>query len=302
MILLRPALAEAAKKISAVVQTTDQAWAEAELLLAHALNRERTWVLAHPEAPLPARAAKKFAGLVARRQTHEPMAYLLGYADFFGRRFKTDARALIPRPETEELVERALHAIRTHPAHSLVIDVGTGSGAMAISIKASAPSAAVIATELEARTLTLAKQNARHLLKKNAAIRFVKANLLASSVQKAVLAAARAMHPKQLILVANLPYLPKADKKRLSADVVKFEPAKALFAENEGNAEILKCLSQLNALQKTLHLPVAAFFEFDPPQAKTLATAAAKIFPHGSIRVEKDLCGRDRILEIRLSV
>jgi release factor glutamine methyltransferase len=301
MILLRPALAEAAKKISVVVQTTDQAWAEAELLLAHALNRERTWVLAHPEAPLAARAAKKFSSLVARRQTHEPMAYLLGYADFFGRRFKTDARALIPRPETEELVERALAAIRTHPAHSLVIDVGTGSGAMAISIKANAPDAAVIATELEARTLTLAKQNARQLLKKTAAIRFVTANLLASPVRKAVITAARVMRPKQLILVANLPYLPKADKKRLSADVVKFEPSKALFAENKGNAEILKCLQQLKVMQKILNLPVAAFFEFDPPQAKTLADAASKIFPRGSVRVEKDLCGRDRVLEIRLS-
>jgi len=136
---------------------------EARSLLAHALGRDRTWLAAHGRDPLPDAGKARFNTLVARRLAGEPVAYLTGRREFYGLEFTVAPAVMIPRPETEVLVEQALERIPVD-APCRVLDLGTGSGAVAIAIKAHRPLAEVTATDASAEALAVARENARLLL------------------------------------------------------------------------------------------------------------------------------------------
>jgi release factor glutamine methyltransferase len=138
---------------------------DAQLLLLHVLGRsthDRAWLLAHDDDPLPPEAAQRFDQLCARRAAGEPLAYLVGEKEFHGLRLQVDARVLVPRPDTETLVDWALAVVADHPSPQ-VLDLGTGSGAIALAIKHQRPDATVEAVDRSADALAVARANARAL-------------------------------------------------------------------------------------------------------------------------------------------
>ncbi len=268
---------------------------ETEILLAHFLKKERIWLKAHNEETLSPSQKKKFDTLIRRRQKHEPIAYILGKKEFYGRSFCVNKDVLIPRPETELMIELIQHTEGRGDHAPTIWDVGTGSGAIAITLAHEIPHAKLLATDISSRALMIAKKNASRLGVKNR-ITFLKSNLLEKNSYNWL---KKQTTKNNLIICANLPYLPNSDKQKLDADVVKFEPSRALFSGKDGLDLIRKLLGQLSR-----HLPewgysnVTLLFEFDPPQAKILQALAKKIFPTTSIEVTKDLAKLPRILSI----
>lgn len=263
---------------------------ESEVLLAHVLKKDRTWLHAHDTDPVTTPKVTRFTSLVTRRVKREPIAYILGEKDFYGHPFIVDRRVLIPRPESEMLVELVAQKLFPEPnSNDLVWDVGTGSGAIAISVAKKITPRKVLATDISTKALTVAKKNAQRLKTKN--IQFLKANLLAPTIIRLF----ERIRDGRLVIVANLPYLPDADKKRLDLDVVKYEPGSALFSGRDGLKLIEKFLRQLASFD--IHFS-SAFFEYDPPQTKKLRALAKSLFPKAKLKVHKDLAKRDRVFEI----
>lgn len=288
--VLRPASEDLKPKRIACAADHDLGRLEAEILLAHVLKKDRTWLHAHDTDRIAAAKLKQFRVLVARRKKHEPVASIVGQKEFHGHAFLTARGVLIPRPESELLVELADKTLFRNPSrHDLVWDVGTGSGAIAIAIAKEIAPRTVLATDISPAALALAKKNARRLGAKN--VTFLKADLLDANVRRML----EKKKPARLVIVANLPYLPESDRKKLEPDVVNYEPASALFAPKGGLGLIEKLLRQISSFD----IHVASFFlEYDPPQTKKLRALAKSFFPKATVRVRKDLAGRDRVLEI----
>ncbi|MHB8831503.1 MAG: peptide chain release factor N(5)-glutamine methyltransferase [Patescibacteria group bacterium] len=275
---------------------------EAELLLAFVLKKDRPYVIAHTKDKVDSKVAKTYLSLEQRRKKHEPIAYLTGEQPFFGRDFLVNRHTLIPRPETEILVELVKH--RTcHMSHVTIIDVGTGSGCLAVTLALECPNAKVIASDVSSAALKVAEQNAKQL---KADVEFVKDDLLGKKLISVIPAKAGIQKNKQkqnrmdhrireddmVVFVANLPYLPSSDKKTMMPDVIKYEPAKALFAGRDGSSLVIKLLQQV----RMLDVQCLMFFEVDPRQTKKLAVLARQLFPKHDISIKQDLCGRERFL------
>lgn len=263
---------------------------EAEILLAHALKKDRAWLFAHSGDTVPAPVLRRFRAVVARRIKHEPIAYIVGTKEFYGLPFGVDRRVLIPRPESELLVDLAREASFPEPSHrDLVWDVGTGSGAIAIAIAKHVAPRHVLATDVSPAALALAKKNAGRAGIRN--VTFLRADLLDRNVRRFL----EHRRPSRLVIVGNLPYLPVGDRRHLAPDVVTYEPADALFAGKHGTERIETFLRQLAAFD--VHFG-SVFLEFDPPQSKKLRALAKKLFPRAVVRIRKDLAKRNRVLEI----
>lgn len=281
-------LKTAALALGKELGNNDRGWMEAELLLSAVVQKDRTWILAHGEKQLTPAQGKRFDQLLKRRQKREPIAYLIGRWSFYGREFLTDKRALIPRPETELLVEEALKLV---DEKTLVWDVGTGTGAIAIAM-ALGTKAPIVASDVSTKALTLAKQNAK---RHKAKIAFLKADLLDANIQRVI---ERSKKPRLLVL-ANLPYLPLTDKTKLDKDVTKYEPTSALFTKEHGNFLIHKLFKQCSRFPTKPGTLLTILAEFDPPQAETLKRLANDLFPNARVTIHDDLCGRPRVLSVR---
>ncbi len=202
---------------------------EAELLIAHLLGKDRAWLYAHsrdlaPESGL----AEALAELVQRRAHGEPMAYLLGYREFYGRNFKVGPGVLIPRPETELLIERAL--MLDLPERACVIDVGTGSGCIALSLAAERPDWRIAAVDLSVEALAVAADNRLALALSQVAL--LQADLLAG-IRADVLD----------LVISNPPYVAPGDPHLAQGDL-RFEPAIALSCGEDGMALIRALIEQ----------------------------------------------------------
>lgn len=260
---------------------------DAELLLAHALQRDRSWVLAHPEHIMTPSEQALAEQLVSRRQRREPLAYILGSQPFFGLDLLVTPAVLIPRPETEELVERAIQwlnqraAGRRETLASLrVIDVGTGSGAIALALAYALPELHVIGVDDAAPALEVARTNARRLgLERR--VHFAAGDLLLPFAG-----------PFDLIL-ANLPYIPSAELPTLMPEVSQYEPRRALDGGSDGLEPLRRLLTQ--ACTK-LAPDGALMAEIGSQQGTPALAAASALMPDCRARVEKDLAGLDRIL------
>lgn len=263
---------------------------ESEILLAHAFGKDRAWLFAHADTEPPAAVRHRFRAFAARRGKHEPVAYITGRKDFYGLPIGVDRSVLIPRPETELLVDLARKALFPEPSlGDLVWDVGTGSGAIALALASHIAPRRVIATDVSPNALSLARKNARRLGIRN--VTFLRADLLDRNVRRAL----DRRRPARLVIVGNLPYLPSSDRKRLSKDVTAYEPSGALFARGDGTALIEAFLRELAAFDTHF---TSVFLEFDPPQATKLRALAKSLFPHANISVHKDLAKRNRVIEI----
>ena len=196
---------------------------EAELLLGHVLNIDRIRILLDRERPLSAEELARYKALIVRRRTHEPVAYLRGEREFYGRVFRVDNRVLIPRPDTETLVEIALERTRDRSLYARVLDLCTGSGCVAITLAKERPTFRLTATDLSAGALVVAKDNA-HRLGAHGNLAFAHGNLFD---------AVPGIPPLDLI-VGNPPYIPDGDLAGLDPDVRDHEPHVALAGGLDG--------------------------------------------------------------------
>lgn len=257
---------------------------EAELLLSAASGCGRHELAAHPEASGPPDVERLYRGLLRRRLAREPLAYVLGDQPFFGRSFVVDRRALVPRPETELLVELGLAALdrllalRDKP---WVLDVGTGCGAIAVSVALARPQAAVVGTDISWEALRLARVNAARL--GATGVSFVQADLLSPFIG-----------PMDLVL-ANLPYVPKGRLDQLEPELL-FEPATALSPGPLGTELIVGLLKQARRL---LRAGSEVLIEVDESQGPTVCSLASDCWPDADCEVIKDYAGLDRVLHVR---
>ena len=238
---------------------------ESQVLAGHAMLVDRTWVLTHPEHEVNELALE---GLLQRRENGEPLAYILGYREFYGRRFRVDSNVLIPRHETEILVEAALEVEKEN---CRVLDIGTGSGCIAVTLKLERPDWEVWATDISSSALQVARENAETL---GADITFRHSDLLDQLDGEAF-----------DLIVSNPPYIGRDEA--LPREVKEFEPSSALFADNSG----LALYEQLaNHAPKHLRPGGQVILEIGQDQGQ----AVSALFP-GS-KVIKDLDGNDRVV------
>jgi release factor glutamine methyltransferase len=215
---------------------------DAETLLAHILGRNRAWLLAHGDDSLSAESLAQLRTLTARRAAHEPLQHLTGEQEFFGLNLRVTANTLIPRPETERLVEAVIDWIANSPAYPRalkILDVGTGTGAIALALAQHLPTAYLTAVDLSPAALAVARENAtRHHLDQR--IRFVESNLLTAFSGK---------KPGESfdIIVSNPPYVSLADSPTLAPEVRDHEPHLALFAGADGLAIYHRLIPQAHA-------------------------------------------------------
>jgi release factor glutamine methyltransferase len=194
---------------------------DAETLLLHLLHRDRAWLFAHPESELAPAQLKSFRALTRRRAAREPLQHLTGQQEFYGLPLRVTPATLIPRPETEILVQSVLHWAALQPAPLRILDIGTGSGAIAIALAKHLPSAAIIAVDISPAALAVARDNAARL---NLAVRFLESDLLSALTAETPFDA----------IVSNPPYVPSTDASTLHPEVVDHEPHIALFAGPDG--------------------------------------------------------------------
>lgn len=257
---------------------------DAELLLSYALRTSREHLLAHPEEAIRPAAFRRFRVLAARRRKHEPVALLIGHKHFYDLTLAVAPGVLIPRPETELLVEETLR--RTGDAtHTLIVDVGTGSGVIALTLAKHLPTARVIATDISPVALRLARKNAR-LLGLARRVTFVRADLLPDQ---------GVINHAPTAIVANLPYLPTAVWRKAPPDVKRFEPRSTLDGGRDGLDAYRALFSQVAA--HGWRCPI--IMEIDPSQKQTLPAVVKRCFPKGRVDFKKDLAGRWRVAIIR---
>ncbi len=252
---------------------------DTELLLACALQQTRERLLTHPEEGIRPAALRRFRRLVARRRKHEPVALLIGHKHFYDLRLVVAPGVLIPRPETELLVEEAIAL-----APKTIVDVGTGSGAIALALAKHLPKTGVIATDLSPAALRLARKNAR-LLGLTRRVRFVKAD---------VLPGLGVMNHAPTTIVANLPYLPTTVWRSAPPDVKRYEPRSALDGGRDGLDAYRALFRQVAA--RGWRCPL--LIEIDPSQKRTLPAVVKRFFPKSRIDFKKDLAGRWRVATI----
>jgi release factor glutamine methyltransferase len=257
---------------------------EAELLLRHVLQFDRGQLYRRLSEQLDGHFEEAYRTFLARREAHEPTPYILGRKEFFGLEFEVSPAAIIPRPETEMLVEEAIAFARDRPSDQrlTIADIGTGCGAIAVTLAHLLPSAGVIAADKSADALALAQRNAeRHRAAKP--IRFLKGDLLAP------------IEARVELVVANLPYVSTAEWEQLPPEIRDREPRDALDGGPDGLREIRRLLSMAPD-----HLAEfgAIILEIGESQGDAVAELAEDAFPGADIRIETDLAGLDRMVVV----
>lgn len=256
----------------------DTAALDADVLLAYVLGVGKEALFAHPERRLSPSEEERFEALVERRSRGEPVAYLRGFKEFYGLRFRVDPRVLIPRPETETLVDAARESIAGRAL--TVADVGTGSGAIAVAIAAHEQRVRVIATDVSREALAVAEANALACGVADR-VEFRQGDLLDPIVERVD------------IVCANLPYLREDMVSEWVGErtSLAFEPRVAVVAGPDGLDVIRRCVADL---PRALAPSGAAFFECDPPQARSVAALLRSVGLRS--RVVADLSGAERVV------
>jgi release factor glutamine methyltransferase len=267
-------LRDALTALSATIAPRD-----AELLLAHVLRRDRTWLLAHPEHPLTEAELQQLQALAARRAAHEPLQYILGEQEFYGLNLTVTPATLIPRPETELLVESVLHWLTARPRLSAptILDVGTGTGAIAIALAHHHPTAQLTACDISPLALNMARYNAsRHNVETR--ITFAESDLLAALPSRSF-----------DVIVSNPPYVPTTDAPTLQPEVLNHEPHTALFAGPDGLDIYRRLIPQAHT---ALHPGGLLALEFGFNQREALTTL---LHDWQHVRFRNDYAGIPRI-------
>jgi release factor glutamine methyltransferase len=273
-------LHEAARQLHEI--SGDDARLEAEVLLAHALGSDRAHVLASLSQAVPSDVVESFESLLNRRLAREPLAYIVGVREFFGLELECAPGALIPRPETEMLVEIALEELSQRDRALAVADIGTGTGAVAVAIARSSGGSNVVATEASQRALPIARRNAEH-------------HGVAGSVHLVLCDLLRGLRTFDVI-VANLPYVADVEWDGLSPEIREHEPREALAGGADGTDVLRAMLTQAPE-----HLASGGLLvlEIGATQGAAMRDAASCAFPDARVSVIKDFAGLDRVVVVR---
>lgn len=271
-----------------------------EILLSYTLKKPREYLFTYPEYKPTKSQIARYRLYVIRRLHGEPIAYITGKKEFFGLDFFVNKKVLIPRPETELLVELVLKKIlisQFSTLNSHIIDVGTGSGNIIISIAKNTPEKIrrkinFYALDISKKALSIAKKNAKkHKIAKN--IKFIQSDLLKYFLEKKI-------KFENMLIVANLPYVPQKLYQKNSKNL-KYEPKIALISKKNGLDYYLKLLSQIKQLWNRYYAShVTCYFEISPEQKKALIKAVKKELPSAKIKFFKDLAGKTRSVKITI--
>ena len=255
---------------------------DAQVILAHVLRVGRSWLFAHYEHTPDPEQADQYTELIARRVRHEPVAYLIGRKEFYGLDLNVDRRVLIPRPETEMLVDAVLEVVDDVGQTRVVIaDVGTGSGAIALAVANNAENACIYALDLSGDALAVARTNVAHL-DKRWQVSLLQGNLLDPLPERAD------------IIVANLPYVTSAEYRILEPDVRSYEPQLALEAGEQGLDVITALLRQV---PDHLHPNGTVILEIGYDQGPSVLQLVAQVLPQARhLDLHHDYQGHDRMV------
>jgi release factor glutamine methyltransferase len=291
----------------------------AELLLLHVLGRDRAWLYAHPEEVIPGLDAHRFLSLILRRASGEPTQYITGKQEFWGLEFEVTPDVLIPRPETEHVIEVALDRLAVRELRAggkptltgdglNIVDVGTGSGCIAVALAKELPDARTIATDISAAALAIARRNAaRHAF--SVGIHFVECNLLSdAAISNAATSVVEAQHAAPLqgkdstigaadthlfeLIVSNPPYVGRREKETLMCEVRDHEPELALYGGEEGYELYADLIAQAAQHLRPSGLLVLELGHNSLPAVRPLLDS-----PYWTnVGVTKDLSGIDRVI------
>ncbi|MEG0550014.1 MAG: peptide chain release factor N(5)-glutamine methyltransferase [Vagococcus sp.] len=252
----------------------------AEYLLLEKKQWTKTELLLHFKEEMPKEEQYQFKIDLEKISHHIPVQYIIGSCEFYGRRFLVNEQTLIPRPETEELVDLILK--ENSDSEKKVVDIGTGTGIIAISLKADKPNWQVTGLDISKEALEVAKANSKEL---NVSVSFLESDILSGldSLEKID------------ILVSNPPYISYDEWEEMDVSVREFEPKQALFAEDEGLA-IYKKIA--NEAREHLSETGKIYLEIGYLQGNAVSTIFQKSFPNKEISVVKDMNGQDRIIKV----
>jgi release factor glutamine methyltransferase len=262
------------------------AWLDAQVILAHVLGVERSWLFAHAEESLSDEQAEHFTQLVARRIDYEPVAYLVGRKEFYGLDLLVDKRVLIPRPETEMLVDEVLREVAVRDRSPIrIADIGTGSGAIALAIALNDERTIIHAVDSSRKALAVARVNLQRLDARG------QVSLYHGDLTDAL--------PERVdIIVANLPYIGRAAYDALEPTVRAYEPRQALHGGDDG-LDIIARLLRRAPLR--LNEGGAIYLEIGYDQGAAVALLARNLMPHYlDIAVHQDYQGHDRMVAVTL--
>ncbi len=283
-----PSIAEAirtttSKLLNAGI-TPDDAPIEARTILRHACGLTQEKLLAGHANQLPETTIQELDRLLIRRTTREPLAYILGEREFYGRTFRVDQRVLIPRPETETLIDLCTEFVEhNNVAQPKICDIGTGSGIIAIMLAEQLPNANITATDISTKALELAKINANH---HSVNIYFV--------VEDATRTLTRGNFD---IIVSNPPYIQTHTLDDLQPEVRDWEPRRALDGGPDGMNVLRPLIRSLSELLRK-NGPTAAFIEIDPTVVTSCLDVSRQILPDAEIQIHRDFAGLERFLVI----
>lgn len=264
-----------------LISITDSPDLDSQVLLCHILDKPRTWLIAHRDDFLSEHLENKFLYALKRVLSGEPLPYVLGKREFYGLEFAITPDVLIPRPETEHLVELAKTWLNQHPDQRYAIDVGTGSGIIAISLAVCIPDLNIIAADISHAALQIAAKNsAKHRVNKRVWV--VQTDLIP-----------RISKPFDLIC-ANLPYIPTGTL--LQLPVYSKEPVTALDGGTDGLMVIRRLLQMTS---KNLSQTGIILLEIEATLGLDAVKLASELLPGAKLSLEKDLAGHDRVLIIK---
>jgi release factor glutamine methyltransferase len=253
---------------------------EAELLLSKASGWPRPVVLIHTERPVPEEALARFHGLIARRCRREPLQQILGDTEFFGLKFLVDGDVMAPRPETEVLVEQVIK--RWRPGFRAILDIGTGSGCLAVALAMNLPGCSVDAVDISEKALETANRNIElHGLAGRVA------PLLGDLVPKG--------QKTYDVIVSNPPYIPSGEIDDLMPEVSRYEPRLALDGGGDGLEYYRKIAA---AAPSRLGTPGLLALEVGEGQAAAVGAMMSEAFGRSNVSKAKDLCGADRVVMV----
>lgn len=266
---------------SSFLEAAGQEGIAAEILVRERLEWSKTDFILHLDQLIAPEIKEKWINDVKQHSTGIPIQYLLGYEWFFDNKFKVTSDTLIPRPETEEIVDKFL---KEAPEKALkIVDIGTGTGVIAITIKKERPQDDVTAIDLSEEALLVAKENGEIL---QANVRFLLGDLT-EPIKK-----------EQFdVVISNPPYIGVDEKQYMDNSVLNYEPELALFAENEGLAVYQRLAKELPSMLKPAG---QIYLEIGFKQGPAVKSLFLEAFPTADVTVEKDMSGQDRLLKVKL--
>jgi release factor glutamine methyltransferase len=280
--MIKEALHQASRTLDS--SCVEDAYLEAELLLMHLLDIDRAQLYVRLEEELSPRDAEALGQLLERRLCHEPIPYILGHSEFLGHDFRVGPGVLIPRAETELLVEEALALARSEFPHQdpTIADVGTGCGAIAVSLALLLPRAGIYATDISGHALDIARVNCdKHGIRD-------RVQLLQGDLTDPL--------PEPVdIIIANLPYVRDEELGQLSAEIRMFEPLSALAGGGDGLDKVRQLLSKAG---ERLRPGGYIILEIGAGQGEVVASVARSLFPRAVVQLATDLGGIDRVISV----